>query len=153
MIARFFFISAVLLSIAFGATRVFACGPDFDEALFTNIASDEMIRGNVGVIHSSYKSYYLVPAYRYLEGLGMGPEEQQAMLSRGDGAAETSGDNWFNKWAELRNNVIKDGKPVLPKGYYRDGVYRYEVKEGHEAYLNCHSAAFENAFNTLRERI
>ena len=70
MIARFFFISAVLLSIAFGATRVFACGPDFDEALFTNIASDEMIRGNVGVIHSSYKSYYLVPAYRYLEGLG-----------------------------------------------------------------------------------
>jgi hypothetical protein len=151
--ARLFLGSLVLLSVAFGANPVFSCGPIFPEALFTHVASDEMIRGNVGVIHSSYKSYYLVPAYRHLEGLGMGPEEKQAMLSMDNGKADAGRENWFNQWVALRNTVIQDGKPVQPRSYYWDGVYRYEVKDGHEAYLNCHSGAFRSAVNTLRDRI
>lgn len=153
MMARFFFVSSVVLSITFGANPVFSCGPFFPEALFTHVASDAMIRGNVGVIHSSYKSYYLVPAYRYLEGLGMGPEEQQAMLAMGGGEADAGGKNWFKQWVELRGTIVKAGTPERLRGYYWDGIFRYEVKDGHDAYLNCHSGAFQSAVNTLRERI
>ncbi len=153
MMARFFFVSSVVLLITFGADAVFSCGPFFPEALFTHVASDEMIRGNVGVIHSSYKSYYLVPAYRYLEGLGMGPEEQQAMLTIGGGETDAGGKNWFKQWVELRGTLVKAGTPERLRGYYWDGIFRYEVKDGHDAYLNCHSGAFQSAVNTLRERI
>ncbi len=143
----------ILLSIIFGTSTAFSCGPFFLEARFTEVASDEIIRGNVGVIHASYKSYYLVPAYRYLEGLGMSPKEQQAMLSGDGGEADSGGENWFNKWAALRNTIIKTGKPLQERSYYWDGIHRYEVKEGHDAYLNCHADAFQSAFNTLNDRI
>ena len=153
IMARLFLGSLALLSVTFGANPAFSCGPFFPEALFTHVASDEMIRGNVGVIHSSYKSYYLVPAYRYLEGLGMGPEEQQAMLAMGGGGADADGNNWFKQWVAIRATVVKAGTPERLRSFFGDGIYRYEVKDGHDAYLNCHSGAFQSAVNTLRDRI
>jgi hypothetical protein len=134
------------------AAPAFSCGPFFIEAGFTNYATEDMIRGNVGVIHSSYRSYYLVPAYRYLTGLGMSSEEQLAMLSKGAGE-KADGENWFNKWAELRNNILKTARPLAAVSHFSEGIDRYEVKAGRYSYLNCHADAFRSAVETLNDRI
>ena len=72
---------AVLL---YSPRLLFSCGPFFPSAIFTytwhpDFPLDRFARGELGVLQPTYARSYLAVAYRYLSGVGLDTEAQQAV--------------------------------------------------------------------------
>src|SRR5260370_34212541 len=66
-----------------------ACGPYFEEAVFTRPDHPDyplahFAQGQLGIIQPTYARSYLVVAYRYLSGIPLGANEQQAAAALWD---------------------------------------------------------------------
>ena len=132
---------------------VYSCGPFFPETIFSykyhpDFPLDGFAKGQLGVMKPTYAASYLVVAYRYLMGIGLGKEEQQAMVvfwkERLHLESESESDS-RDEWLREREKV--PGHPS-PENL---GIYR-EVQK-YQSYLNCNEDAFTTATQTLKDRI
>ncbi|MBX7219083.1 MAG: hypothetical protein K1Y36_03985 [Blastocatellia bacterium] len=138
-----------------------ACGPDFDEAVFTytkhpDFPLEVYAKGNLGVLQSSYAWSYLIVAYRYLNDIGLEPAEQTAAVNvwntkLGTGPApatppEDPEAEWTKEWFAARATVPNLNQPPKP-AIYRRGAEEYVT------ILNITPEAFHVAALTLTERI
>lgn len=150
---------AILLLVAAllcGLRPAYACGPFAKEAIFSytkhpDFPLDGFARGELGVIEPNYARSYLYVAYRYMSGLSFNPAEQQALLSLW---RDRLAYDWQDKAEDSKETWLEARKKV--KGASADlkiEVYRASGKEEYDSFLNCTADAFQNASQTLEERI
>lgn len=156
-------ILALFLSLAMllGPSAAFPCGPMFPAAVFSLTSRPDgpyqnFLRGDLGVLQPGFRSYDLVPAYRYLTGIGLNQEEQRALLGEPYGnAGAGQEEDWVQNWLDARNQV-NDAEAPPQIGWHSRGsssIYRTETKNGYYSYLNCGEDAFKTAIKTLNERV
>jgi len=137
--------------------RTGACGPYFDEAIFTRPDHPDypltgFAQGQLGVIQPTYARSYLVVAYRYFSGVPLTVAEQQAAaglwnerLNRADSADE----GVAKKWTDARSRVPGAGAASEIKSVFRS----IDQKDNYSEYLNCGPDSFQTAAATLSKRI
>lgn len=153
---------ALFLTVALllGPTGALPCGPQFPAAAFVLTGRPDgpyanYLRGDLGVLHSGYHSFDLVPAYRYLTGTGLTREEQQALLRKPDRDAKgRKPEDWVGNWLEARGKIKGIAAPAsLGWHYPGGGIDRTETRNGlYYSYINCGEDAFRTAVTTLHER-
>lgn len=126
-----------------------SCGPFLTETVFTSqlgpLDDARYFGGNLEIVQPHYMRIYLMAAYRYLAGVGLTPEDRQALLAKPAGQGF-----WFdqespalNAW--LRARVTAGGPPLA-------GIDRFKSYGQNTYILNCGDDAFHNAAQTLVER-
>ena len=151
-----FIVMLVLASMLCGPRPAIACGPFAREAIFSyrkhpDLPLDRFARGELGVLQPSYARSYLYVAYRYMNSLSFTTAEQQALMSLWQDRLsfdwESSAEDGKNAWLAARKKVnVTDPVPEVE-------IYRAKGKEQYDNFLNCPSAAFENAAQTLEARV
>lgn len=133
-----------------------ACGPSFQEAIFTfsvhpDFPMEKYAAGQLGVIQPTYARSYLYVAYRYFAGINLDPAEQKAVASIWQDRLNTNFDDSENSaikmWKETRSKV----PGLAPAAEIQ--VFRNASKDNFQQYLNCPDDAFTSATKTLNERI
>jgi hypothetical protein len=133
-----------------------ACGPVFQEAIFTfsvhpDFPMERYAAGQLGIIQPTYARSYLYVAYRYFAGLGFDQLEQRALASiwkdRLESSFDESGNQEVKAWIATRNKV-PGAAPVAEPVTSRAGG-----KDSFQYYFNCPDDAFKSATRTLNERI
>ena len=158
----------LIFTILMSPTTSVPCGSRFPTAVFSLTGgpdgpAQDFLRGELGILQPDFRSYNLVPAYRYLTGVGLNAEEQQALLGETchDANSSTSEkarqpEDWVQNWLDARGR-IKAAGAAPPIGWHSRGsssIYRAEQKDGNFVhYLNCAEDAFKTAIATLNERI
>jgi len=150
----------VAIAMILSPSGALPCGPMFPTAVFTltNRPDDPYInylRGDLGVLQPGYRSYDLVPAYRYLMGIGMNNEEQQALNGKSSNQEDNRQDeDWVKNWIESRKEIKNQG--MIPEiGWHSpgSGVDRTGTQDDYYSYLNCSEDAFKTAVQTMQDRI
>ncbi|MBU6452879.1 MAG: hypothetical protein KGS72_13925 [Cyanobacteria bacterium REEB67] len=145
-------LSLVLGPLSPLVTDANACGPFFDQTIFTtSLHPDLPLRfyaaGQLGLVQPTYARSYLISAYRYLDGKALTSGEQKAMSDlwarRLSGFAGDNDDRAALEWTKNRSAIlgVKDKMPVFSDVYRSSGDY--------DNYLNCPSDAFKTASATL----
>ncbi len=150
-------LAAILAALCYRPPSQQACGPFFNEAIFTftthpDLPLEKYAAGNLGVLQEKYARSYLYVAYRYFAGLGFDAEEQKAVVSmwrhrlREDEYNQPKGDNWVTKWLEARSKV--------PGAAAISTVTIYtNANDEYFSYANCTEDGFKNAIKSLQERL
>lgn len=126
----------------------------FPSTVFTSklVPLDEprFFAGQLDILQPHYRHIYLMAAYRYLAGIGLGHADQQALL-----AEPAQQDLWLDRgspavqgWLEARVQV--GAPPRDPADPNRIG--RFKILPGYVFILNCGDDAFRNATATLAAR-
>jgi hypothetical protein len=154
---RTFFATALMAALLFSSYPSLACGPFSLDSIFTFTVHPEyplekFARGELGVIQPSYARSYLFVAYRYLNGAGFNPQEQQALVNLWHDRLEFTwpeyDEQWPKAWLEARQKVPGVGPaPKLSVDRHREKPNEYET------YVNCQKDAFEKAAATLDARV
>ncbi|MEO7970246.1 MAG: hypothetical protein ABI698_03025 [bacterium] len=144
---------AVMLA---GPATALACGPFSLDTIFVFTVHPEyplenFARGNLGMVQPSYARSYLYVAYRYLNGNGFTPAEQNELVElwgdRLNLGWEPSEEQSVKRWLDARNKV--PGAAAISN----IEVYRNREKPNeYETYLNCQKDAFETAADTFEAR-
>ncbi len=155
----FLLVACLGLALLYSPRPLFSSGPFFPSTVFTYTLHPEFplerfAQGELGVLQPTYARSYLAVAYRYLSGVGLNPEEQQAMLAlwqerlKREWNPEAQG--WISQWLNARNSVPGVSAQSEIDNYRRtfsaDGTYFL-------TYLNCPVDAFRSAASTLEKRI
>lgn len=134
------------------STYSYASGFYPPKAVFTytrhpDFPLENFVRGDLGVLQRTYARSYLYVAYRYLTGIGLDKEEQQAVHALWKERLEWQGDQeqWIRNWYAARFRVPGTG-PGSIKGTDRKLT-------AYQWYGNCLDDAFRSAINTLEQRI
>src|SRR5215469_15048437 len=137
--------------------RTAACGPYFEEAIFTrpdhpDYPLTHFAQGQLGVIQPTYARSYLVVAYKYLNGAPLDKTEQDATVALWNerlNRTESTREGGVQEWTDARNRA--SGAPQAPefKGSYRS----FDQKDNYGEYLNCAPDSFHTAADTLSRRI
>ena len=143
--------------------------PFDDYSKHPDVPIDKFAQGNLGILQPTFARSYLVVAYRYLSGVPLTKDEQQAAVavwqSRGidptniypdyySGGAEKDRQNSYMQaaqdyadgpkdWASVRAEIVPSDVPRINQVQDLDNY-------GH--YLNCSNDAFANAAATLKQR-
>jgi len=143
------------LVLSWGILPAYSCGPFFpttyfEYSLHPDFPLETFAKGRLGILKPTYAASYLLVAYRYLAGIPLDEEEQQAMVGLWKGRffedQRTRPPVW--EWLAMREKV-----PGSQKFQYLDAT-RSEQRGGHFLwYLNCTDDAFITARKTLEERI
>src|SRR5262245_27147246 len=137
--------------------RTRACGPYFEEAIFTRPDRPDnplahFAQGKLGVVQPGYARSYLVVAYRYFVGVPLGAIEQQGAAALWDerlNRTESTDDGGPRQWAEARKRV-----PAAPPAPEIKTVFRsVDQKDNYSEYLNCTRDSFTTAAASLTRRI
>ncbi|HUO30185.1 MAG TPA: hypothetical protein VMU80_13275 [Bryobacteraceae bacterium] len=123
-----------------------SCGPFLPEAVFTSRAAplDEVryFSGHLDILQPQYRRIYLMPAYRYITGVGLSKADQVALMK-----PPTGPDLWFNRdttpVAEWLHARVIIGAPPLAH------IDQFKWQSGSVYILNCGDDAFRNAAGTL----
>ena len=126
-----------------------SCGPFLPETVFTTklapLDEARFYRGQLDILQPQYRRIYLMAAYRYLTGIGLGKADQRALLAKPAGP-----DFWIDRdspaiqgWLQAR---VQLGVPPL------DQIDRFKMLPDRVFILNCGDDAFRNATATLVER-
>jgi hypothetical protein len=167
--------AATLLIFTFGVVRrAETCadpGDPFDDySIHPDIPLTKFTQGNLGILQPTFARSYLVLAYRYLSGVPLNKDEQQAAKALwqrrgidashiylqyfpGQGDDELSANPYMqdtqdaseaaSDWANARAQVTGTGAPkIIPM----QGLDNYNE------YLNCANDAFATAAATLKQR-
>jgi hypothetical protein len=134
------------VTLLFAPSVALPCGPVFPTAIFSLTGGPDaplqnFYRGDLGVLQPGFRSFHLVPAYRYLAGIGLDPEEQQALLGETGAPAESHvarkarahwDNDWVQNWLDARGRINAAG--AAPNiGWHSRGsssIYRNEQKDG-----------------------
>src|SRR5436190_18414244 len=142
---------AALLGLLIEPSATHSCGPDLPEAVFVTYAEPEppieaFARGEIGVLHSSWRQKYLIVAFRRLRGL---PLDTQAALLALEAAPRDSSStpSWAGRWKHARENAV--GEPHGPM-VITDGTM--QVGNDYIFYTGCLDDGFRTAIATLENR-
>jgi hypothetical protein len=143
----------VLLLLAV-PSAIYSCGPFLESAIFTFVdrpdgSAEEFAAGKLGIVRPDFRQAYLVVAYRYLSGLSLGEEQQQAALDvwNRNVVPDHPGDDAIARWSNARNKV-----PNLPSSTEISPYADVSKDQPYFQYLNCPNDAFQNAVRTLDDR-
>jgi len=152
---------AILAALALASGGVWrlarACAPDFYRAVFTYVRHPDLPRsafidGRLGVLQPTFARSYLTIAYRYLNGIGMNPQEREQArdyyADRG-GNWNDLGEDWPKRWRIARARIAAPPAPTT--SLIGGGQLTYDP-ETHSFILNCAEDAFRVALHTLDER-
>ncbi len=136
-------------------TAIYSCGPFFEETIFAfrekpDMPFENFASGRLGIVRPTFRSMYLVIAYRYLLGLSLTQEQQTAIVDVWNGrvgTAEGTEDESVRSWVSTRSKVpnVSTISAISPFAPAWTNEY--------EQFLNCPPAAFENAVSTLNARV
>src|SRR4029077_9455221 len=148
----------LLLFIALLLPFSYACGPDFTGPIFTSVngpdAADyaSYVRGNLGILQSTYWHRPLYIAYRNLGGQPFSTSEWKALTEPSAEQASAATD-WVSAWKDARKQI--DAQAPDPSMYNMGhGVTRQlDQPDTFVQYYNCLDGAFENAVNLLNKRV
>lgn len=149
----------LLIVLLYRPGLLFSCGPFSMRAVFTyathpDLPLEKFVRGELGVLQSSYEWPALYVAYRHLTGMGFNQEEQKAVLALWKTRLGLQGTfpvgESVRDWLDTRNKV--PGAPSVPEPSAYRSAYR-SVESYYVSYLNCPDAAFRTAASTLTQRI
>src|SRR5215467_777218 len=133
--------------------RTSACGPYFEEAIFTrpdhpDYPLTHFAQGQLGVIQPTYARSYLVVAYRYLNGAPLAKAEQDAAVALWNerlNRNENPDERGIRLWSDARNRI-----PSAPQAPEINSPYRsLDQKDNYGEYLNCAPDSFHSAADTL----
>lgn len=153
-------LTALLLMAIFvlAANPVPACGPFALDAVFTFVVHPEFplekyAQGEMGVVQPTFARSYLVVAYRNLNGVPFDESQRKQLLElwqeRLDSSwPDSNEEEWSKPWITARQMV----PGVAALGSVSTSRHR-EKPDQYESYINCQRDAFENAANTLTERM
>lgn len=113
---------------------------------------ENLARGELGVTQPSYARSYLFVAYRYLNGAGFNPQEQQSLVNlwreRLDFTWPEYDEQWPKAWLGARQKVPGlEPAPTLSVDRHREKPNEYET------YINCQKDGFDSAAATLEARL
>ncbi len=145
--------TVVLLTIGGGATGrstapVLACGPFIDFQVFTNLVEPDtpaFVKGELGVIHPTYRRRYLLAAWRAWRDKPLTSLEQRAYAGS---PAPPQGVDPIQTWLDARI-VVPDVRPL------GDRPEQLALLTGQNVYAyitNCGDDAFVSAAATLADR-
>ncbi|MGD0365532.1 MAG: hypothetical protein ABSC93_32010, partial [Bryobacteraceae bacterium] len=148
--AKRILILLILAGVLVGPEDLSSCGPFLPEAVFTSklqpLDEARFFSGRLDILQPRYRRIYLMTAYRYFTGLGLGKQDQQELLAKPD----TSTDMWMGRaslavqgWLQVR---VQMGAPQL------DEIDRFKILPDHSYILNCGDDAFSNASATMIDR-
>jgi hypothetical protein len=121
----------------------------FPTTVFTSklapLDEPRFFRGQLDILQPHYRRIYLMAAYRYLTGIGLSPEDQQALLAPAAGTDffTNRGSPEIRGWLQVRVQV---GAAPL------DQIDPFKFLPNYAYILNCGDDAFRNAAATLAER-
>jgi TolA-binding protein len=150
---------ALVLAAAFvvPSPLALACGPDFTGPDFTDTTgpeapSGDYNRGKLDLLQHTYWHHPLYIAYRNLSGQPFTAAELKALAE--PSAEETAAaKDWIKAWEESRAKIL--GK--LPDTHLENNGYGIarpvSRSETYLVYYNCLNSAFENAVQTLNNRV
>lgn len=139
----------LLAGVLIGPEDLSSCGPFLPVTLFTShlapLDEPRFFAGQLDVLQPHYRRLYLMVAYRYLAGIGLNREDQQALLVQ-----PATSDVWTSQgspavegWLRARVEV---GAPPLAR------IDQFKMVPDHVFILNCGDDAFRSAAATLIER-
>ncbi len=151
------FLSAILI-LSTSIIPAIGCGPFLPESIFVYHSHPDLplrlfAEGQFGIIEPEYARSYLFVAYRYFSGKPLSAQEQAGVLAlwhlRLCLDRDSGVDDAVKGWLQARKVT---GLPAA-----RD-IYCYRTVDSNPdhsymEYLNCQSAAFINAAQTLKQRI
>jgi len=149
---------AMQLSIGPLCQSVLACGPFFEQTIFSfSLHPDLPLKlyaaGQIGVFHPSYARSYQIVAYRIFNDKPLTTAEQTAFLRYWHfrlGSDEGEDESAASKnWLKDRSKIAG----VDAKNPPFTDVYRNSVGAGSDTYLNCASDAFKTASATLAKLV
>lgn len=152
----------VLLAVVLGGymflpVNIFSCGPFFEEPVFVTTSApdspEQYIRGELGIVQPTYSTAYLVIAYRYLNGVPLTTAEQKQYLGpcgipcivSASEFAQANENPAVREWQQARALVAN-----LPPDVNKPGQFD---TWGWTSLVNCTDGAYQNAAETLRDRI
>jgi hypothetical protein len=149
--------SVLAMSLFLPSPPVFACGPDFTGPVFTattgpDSPSDDYNRGKLDLLQHTYWHEPLYIAYRNLSGKPFTPAELKA-LAEPSPEETAAAKNWIEAWEDTRAKIVgkMPGTRLENSGY---GIARPVGRsETYLSYYNCLNSAFENAVQTLNNRV
>ncbi len=150
--------AALALLVPAGWWLAKACAPDFLVAVFSyhrhpDLPRTEFVDGRLGVLQPTFARSYLVIAYRYLNGIGLDPQEREQARDyykdRATGQWDKIGTDWATEWDNLRSRI--KSPPAPPTRMITGGTLKYDP-ETHAFALNCADDAFRIATQTLDAR-
>jgi hypothetical protein len=132
-----------------------SCGPFLPQTVFIGktqpLDEARFFRGHLDILQPRYRRIYLMAAYRYLAGVGLGDADQQALLAKPDGPDYL----WIDStspaeqaWLQVRTQVGAVSLPATDP----NPIGRLKTLPGYVAIVNCGDDAFRNATATLIER-
>jgi len=149
--------SILAISLFLPPQPVFACGPDFAGPVFTTTTgpdspSDDYNRGKLDLLQHTYYHQPLYIAYRNLSGKPFTPAELKS-LAEPSAEQTAAAKNWIEAWENTRAKIVgRMPAPRLENGGY--GIARpVSHSETYLSYYNCLNSAFENAVQTLNNRV
>ena len=148
------------LSLAAAAsllTSALPCGPSLMTPLFTLRGAPEhpyrdYAAGRLGIIKPEFHRSVLFAAYRWINGAGLTPEQQQAMIDVWN-ADFRNRDYVDNDITEAVDAWIEKRKAVAGKDEKLPDIYVEREYGGYDFFPNCTRNAFETATETLSSRI
>jgi hypothetical protein len=141
---------AVVLVLTGSSPPALACGPYFEEAVFTRAerpdSEADYVAGRLGVVLPGYRTRYLFVAYRYWIGKPLAGEEQKALQQRPGSPGEGSTGEANAAWIEASRAITGSSLARI------DPTRRVPGQE-FEFYGNCPDDAFRSAAATLERRV
>ena len=147
--AKRILILLVLAAALVAPDELSSCGPFLPLAMFAGktapIDEARFFAGKLDILQPQYWRIYQIVAYRYLAGVGLTPEDQQALLTSPSvpdywGGAD---DPAIQGWMQARAQV---GAPALQP------INRFKMLPDYAIILGCGDDAFRNASATLIAR-
>jgi hypothetical protein len=137
-------------------SAIYSCGPFLESAIFSfedrpDGPAENFAAGNLGIVRPGFQQSYLAVAFRYLSGLKLTPEQQEAVLdvwNRNLGPENGAEDDAIGRWSAARSKI-----PSLPPAPAISPYAVVSKEQPYFQYLNCPGDAFQNATRTLDDRI
>lgn len=151
---------ALLCSLSASFQPVLACGPFYDEAVFSATLHPDLpfrlyAAGNLSLVEPTFARSYLVVAYRYLNNKPLSATEREQMLNfwryrLGDSSGSET-DSSVQLWQTNRNKALG----IKPDDK-ADRLYPYRsagANDDYNPFLNCNDNAFKQAVTTLQAKV
>lgn len=129
-----------------------SCGPFLPQTVFTGktqpLNEPAFFRGRLGILQPRYERLYLMAAYRYLAGVGLTREDQEALMLKPSGPDYLWTDTVSpaeQGWLQVR---IQVGAPSFAPND-PNPINRLKILPGYVSIVNCGDDAFRNATATL----
>ena len=156
---RHLLIKTLITAVVIGSllTNALPCGPSMMTPLFTLRGAPEhpyadFAAGRIGIVKSEFHRSVLLAAYRWINGSGLTPDQQRAMVDvwnadfRNRDYVDNDTTDAVKAWVEKRKDVAGKDEKLPP-------IYVEREYGGYDFFPNCTKNAFETAVETLVSRI